>query len=99
MLSIGSHQLMIVFADSPVGGEDAGSLGVPEWKAYLLHHAKVKEVHDPIAHTRRPPPSWASGSLRQRLEEPDVWSTSPVLWEARGSDPPGLPDFMPERRA
>ncbi len=101
MLSVGSRQLTFVFADSPVGGEDAIGLGVPEWKAYLLHQAKVKEAYDPIAHTRRHPPSWASASLRQRLEEPDVWSTSPVLWEAWGSNPPGLPDgrFMPERKA
>ena len=80
MLSIGTHQLLFVFADSPVGGEEAGSSGVPEWTAYLLHQANVKEVHDPIAHSRRHRPSWASASLRQRLEEPDVWSTSPVLW-------------------
>ncbi len=41
---------MFVFADSPPGGEDARSSGVPEWKASLLHQAKVKEVQDPIAH-------------------------------------------------
>lgn len=49
MLSIGSRQLTFVFADSPTGGEGARGSGVPEWKAYLLHQANVKEAYDPIA--------------------------------------------------
>ena len=84
---------MFVFADSPRGGEDARDSGVPEGKAYLLHQASVKEANDPIAQAH-----WVS-SLRHQLEEPDVWSTSPVLWEAWGSNPPCLPDTCPQLRS
>ena len=49
MRRAGQRQLAFAFADSPQGGGQAESLGVPEGKAWLLLIANGKEVSGPVA--------------------------------------------------
>jgi len=80
------RQLSFVFADSPQGAGRAEKVDVSTQPTQPVHKANDND------HSATAPPRGGPFS-GYRPEEPDVRSTSPVLWEPRGGNSPRLPDM------